>query len=132
MNDNRQEHIENSDGEGVTITEDRIDQIIASLDGVFLDEKQKQILFQLTTKKPDNNSNNSSALQLWNVLNILDPKMASRWHYRDTRKTRRSLLVLLETGKRHSQWYEEQREQKEEDDEGDDGMDKLVIWIYSD
>lgn len=40
--------------------------------------------------------------------------MASRWHWRDTRKVLRSLKVLHDTGKRHSDWIREQEEAEQE------------------
>ncbi|PWN31449.1 tRNA isopentenyltransferase [Meira miltonrushii] len=137
MDDDKREHVDNSDSDGGkeanAVTEDTVDQILASL-GVPLENEQRQLLLRLSEKSDDHDP---SALQLWKLLNVLDPKMASRWHYRDTRKTRRSLNVLLETGKRHSQWYEEQREKEqveegEEEDGGGGGVERMVIWIYSD
>ncbi|CAB4443671.1 unnamed protein product [Rhizophagus irregularis] len=41
-------------------------------------------------------------------LQEVDPVMASKWHWNDTRRVRRSLQVYLETGKPHSEWIKQQ------------------------
>ena len=47
--------------------------------------------------------------QIFAELKRVDPVMANRWHPNDRRKIRRSLEIFLQTGKRASELYEEQR-----------------------
>jgi tRNA dimethylallyltransferase len=39
---------------------------------------------------------------LWKLLEALDPEMASRWHWKDSRKVLRNLEIIVETGERAS------------------------------
>jgi len=45
-------------------------------------------------------------------LREVDPRMADRWHPKDTRHIRRSLEIYLTTGKQASQIYDEQKQKK--------------------
>lgn len=49
-----------------------------------------------------------AAFELHTLLTLLDPTVASRWHWRDTRKVLRSLCIIKETGRRPSEIMEEQ------------------------
>lgn len=49
-----------------------------------------------------------AALALYDLLSALDPTIAARWHWRDTRKVLRSLLIMKETGRRTSEIFKEQ------------------------
>lgn len=81
-------------------------------------------------------------------LRKVDPEMAMRWHPSDQRKIRRSLEIWLETGKKASEIYEQQkaRSLNIESDECDRGgmpngsgasarshvqYDPLIFWIYA-
>jgi tRNA dimethylallyltransferase len=86
-------------------------------------------------------------------LRRVDPVMASRWHPKDSRKIRRSLIIYLQTGRRASDIYAEQEQQRQslkkdpktenEADFGDDGSkgsfesktslryDSLLFWTYT-
>lgn len=68
---------------------------------------------------------------LWYLLHTLDPDMARRWHFRDGRKILRSLSVLIETGKRHSQWIDQQMIDRDNQQSfpPDEQLDCLIIWI---
>ena len=62
-------------------------------------------------------------LEVWRLLDLLDETMANRWHYRDFRKVLRSIRVLFETGKRHSEIIQEQRrQQQQQQQEGEQGV----------
>lgn len=50
------------------------------------------------------------ALSLHELLQALDPPVASRWHWRDTRKVLRSLQIMKETGRTPSEIISEQSE----------------------
>ena len=49
-----------------------------------------------------------AALALYNLLQALDPAVAARWHWRDTRKVLRSLEIMRESGRRVSEILREQ------------------------
>lgn len=42
------------------------------------------------------------ALQLHALLSALDPSVAARWHWRDTRKVLRSIRIMQDTGRKPS------------------------------
>ncbi|MCJ1400622.1 hypothetical protein MMC11_003829 [Xylographa trunciseda] len=91
-------------------------------------------------------------------LQEVDPVMASKWHPKDTRKIRRSLQIWLETGKKASEVYAEQRTARTKPDVADmvgessltapsddlPGLealassqpplryDTLIFWVYKD
>ncbi|KAK5057159.1 tRNA dimethylallyltransferase, mitochondrial, partial [Cryomyces antarcticus] len=46
-------------------------------------------------------------------LHEVDPIMANRWHPNDRRKIQRSLEIYLETGKKASDIYEEQKPRRQ-------------------
>jgi tRNA dimethylallyltransferase len=50
----------------------------------------------------------SAALSLHNLLHALDPEVASRWHWRDTRKVLRNLQIIRDSGRRVSEIFKEQ------------------------
>lgn len=47
---------------------------------------------------------------MYRVLQALDPAVASRWHWRDTRKVFRSLRIIADTGRLPSDIIAEQSE----------------------
>ena len=49
-----------------------------------------------------------AALSLHNLLHALDPDVASRWHWRDTRKVLRNLQIIRDSGRRVSDIFKEQ------------------------
>ncbi|SPO19829.1 related to tRNA isopentenylpyrophosphate transferase [Ustilago trichophora] len=85
-------------------------------------------------------------MQLWKLLNKIDPAMAARWHYKDTRKVANSLRVYKETGRPHSVWIAEQdshQQQQRDEMQGDkvaggggmrgvSGYRKLLLWLWCD
>jgi tRNA dimethylallyltransferase len=72
-------------------------------------------------------------------LREVDPVMADRWHPNDRRKIQRSLEIWLQTGRKASDIYEEQRTRREIagqealSDDTQDGsllrMRTLVLWV---
>lgn len=72
-------------------------------------------------------------------LREVDPVMADRWHPNDRRKIQRSLEIWLQTGRKASDIYEEQRTRREAagqevlSDEAQDAsllrMRTLVLWV---
>ena len=54
---------------------------------------------------------NASTEEMYTKLEELDPVIAGRWHPNDRRKIRRSLEICLQTGRKASDVYEEQKRQ---------------------
>ncbi|KAI9569109.1 tRNA isopentenyltransferase [Boletus coccyginus] len=71
-------------------------------------------LFNLWTALPESPPNAGThpedALSLHELLQALDPPVASRWHWRDTRKVLRSLQIMRETRRTPSEIISEQSE----------------------
>lgn len=119
-----------------------------------LSEEEKGLLAQVSTgnsAKVDLATRAANdpelGMQLWKLLNKIDPAMAVRWHYKDTRKVGNSLRVYKETGRPHSLWIAEQdAQQQQQQDEtqqdnvagGADGVQgvsdyrKLLLWLWCD
>ncbi|KAF8321715.1 tRNA isopentenyltransferase [Clavulina sp. PMI_390] len=66
------------------------------------------------------------AWSLHGVLQHLDPEMASRWHWRDSRKVLRSLEILQETGNLASESVRSQDHKASLP-----RMPSLVFWLYA-
>ena len=71
-------------------------------------------LFNLWTALPKSPPNAvthpEDALSLYELLQALDPPVASRWHWRDTRKVLRNLQIMKETRRTPSEIISEQSE----------------------
>ncbi|CEH15042.1 trna isopentenyltransferase [Ceraceosorus bombacis] len=80
-----------------------LDEILAKLD-----EGQRRVWDALAAVKPGGRLPPYPRVAFWQLLDALDPDMARRWHWNDHRKVSRSLRVLMETGKRHSDWIRDQ------------------------
>ncbi|OQO10217.1 hypothetical protein B0A48_04574 [Cryoendolithus antarcticus] len=80
---------------------------------------------------------NESDERLMEELEKVDPVMAMRWHPKDRRKIQRSLEIWLQTGRRASDMYAEQREAKLANtgnaSDSDQGLrfPSLVFWIHA-
>ncbi|KAL1750554.1 IPP transferase-domain-containing protein [Schizophyllum commune] len=66
-------------------------------------------------------------LHMHNLLTALDPVVAARWHWKDTRKVIRCLNIIKDTGKRPSDIFDEQSK-----DMPKPRYDSLCFWLYSD
>jgi len=66
------------------------------------------IFDSLPESPPSASKDGDFAYQLHALLHIIDPVMASRWHWRDTRKVLRSLEIIKETGRKASDIVTEQ------------------------
>ncbi|KDN39017.1 hypothetical protein K437DRAFT_228230 [Tilletiaria anomala UBC 951] len=74
---------------------------------------------------------------LWDLLHKVDPLMARRWHFKDTRKVLRSLRVLQTSGKCHSQWITEQDASEKATSAGAIDLEEgpwriLLFWVWRD
>ncbi|KAK6435879.1 tRNA dimethylallyltransferase, mitochondrial [Oleoguttula sp. CCFEE 5521] len=80
---------------------------------------------------------NESDERLMEELEKVDPVMARRWHPKDRRKIQRSLEIWLQTGRRASDLYAEQREAKNAttgvSSDSTPGLryPSLVFWIHA-
>ena len=63
---------------------------------------------ELPEYPPNAATHPEDALLLHNLLEALDPPVASRWHWKDTRKVLRSLQIMKETSKTPSEIIIEQ------------------------
>ncbi|SPO20748.1 related to tRNA isopentenylpyrophosphate transferase [Ustilago trichophora] len=119
-----------------------------------LSEEEKGLLAQVSTgnsAKMDLATRAANdpelGMQLWKLLNKIDPAMAARWHYKDTRKVGNSLRVFKETGRPHSLWIAEQdaQQQQQQDETQQDNVAggasgvqgvsnyrKLLLWLWCD
>lgn len=66
-------------------------------------------------RPPSSTAENLSAA-LHSALQVVDPDVARRWHWRNLRKNRRSLEVAVCTGKRMSEVMEEQEHLRSSDE----------------
>jgi tRNA dimethylallyltransferase len=66
--------------------------------------------FPINRLPPDYREGEKLSMGLHTILHSIDPTMATRWHWRDIRKVRRSVEVALQTGKPHSQIIAEQKD----------------------
>lgn len=62
----------------------------------------------LPDQYPSARENPEAALTLHNLIEALDPVVAKRWHWKDTRRVLRSIEILKTTGRRASDIIEEQ------------------------
>lgn len=78
-----------------------------------------------------------SPAEILERLREVDPVMASRWHPNEDRKIRRSLEIYLQTGRRASEIYDEQRrlkqiaQQNTEDAIGNLRFPTVIFWVHS-
>ncbi|KAG9304130.1 hypothetical protein G9A89_019692 [Geosiphon pyriformis] len=68
---------------------------------------------------------------LYKRLQEVDSIMANKWHHNDRRKIRRSLEIFLRTGKRHSEFIDEQHHP---DEKGNSlrFSPTCIFWLYAD
>jgi tRNA dimethylallyltransferase len=65
---------------------------------------------KLPDPPPSASTDPDGALAMHRLLQALDPAVASRWHWRDTRKVLRSLRIIAETGRLPSEIVAKQSE----------------------
>jgi len=75
-----------------------------------LSPEERGLFEELHDPPPSASTDPDSALAMHRLLEALDPAVASRWHWRDTRKVLRSLKIIAETGKLPSEIFAEQSE----------------------
>ena len=75
-----------------------------------LSPDEKDLFNKLPDPPPSASTDPDGALAIHRLLQALDPTVASRWHWRDTRKVLRSLRIIAETGRLPSEIIAEQSE----------------------
>jgi len=68
----------------------------------------------------------AAALALYNLLQALDPSVAARWHWRDTRKVLRNLEIMKQGGRKVSEILQEQSSAALRP-----RYDTLFLWLYA-
>lgn len=68
----------------------------------------RELFNALPVVPPSAVNNPGAALALYNLLKALDPPVAARWHWRDTRKVLRNLVIMKESGRKVSEIFQEQ------------------------
>jgi tRNA A37 N6-isopentenylltransferase MiaA len=94
-----------------------------------LEAEQLSLLLRIAALSHSATLDDVDPMMIWKLLYHLDEPMARRWHFRDTRKIVRSIKVLIETGKRHSDLIEEQQQHFQADKEGDQGEEGTKLLI---
>ena len=75
-----------------------------------LSPEERDLFNKLPDPPPSASDDPDGALAMHRLLQTLDPVVASRWHWRDTRKVLRSLRIIAETGRLPSEIIAEQSE----------------------
>ncbi|CAG8756040.1 3206_t:CDS:2, partial [Acaulospora colombiana] len=70
--------------------------------------EQKGLFNNLPDRPPTASDNAEETLNLWRLLDALDPDMAARWHWKDSRKVLRNLEIIAEKGRRASEIIKDQ------------------------
>jgi tRNA dimethylallyltransferase len=85
-----------------------VKQALASLSG------EQRHLFDTLPVGAETNPPDDYSLRLHTLLSSIDADMASRWHWRDTRKVLRNLQIIKETGQRASEVVRQQDQRRNE------------------
>lgn len=75
-----------------------------------LSPEERDLFDKLPDPPPSASADPDGALAMHRLLQALDPAVASRWHWKDTRKVLRSLRIIAETGRLPSEIFAEQSE----------------------
>lgn len=74
---------------------------------------------------------NEPTVILVEKLREVDPTMADRWHPNDRRKIQRSLEIYLQTGRKASDLYAEQREARDDEESTALRFPTLIFWLHA-
>ena len=91
-----------SEGQAPKMTEGLV-QSIASLPSHL-----RTLFDDLPEHPPSAATEPDAAFNLHTLLSVLDPLVANRWHWKDTRKTFRSLSIIKESGRQTSDIIKDQ------------------------
>jgi len=87
----------------------------------------RQLYDALPEVPPSAADDPAGALALHNLLQALDPVVAARWHWRDTRKVLRNLEIMKDSGRKVSEILKEQSAVALSP-----RYDTLCFWMYAD
>jgi tRNA dimethylallyltransferase len=76
-----------------------------------LPQNLSELFHNLTEDPPSASVDPGSSFSLHSLLAALDPAVAARWHWRDTRKVHRSIKIIKERGQRVSEILTEQAQE---------------------
>ncbi|KAF7304643.1 tRNA dimethylallyltransferase [Mycena kentingensis (nom. inval.)] len=99
--------------------------VLASL--AALPPELRDLFDHFPPQPPDAAVDPDAAASLHRLLQNLDPTMAARWHWKDTRKVFRSLSIIKQTGRRPSDIVDEQAATALRP-----RYDTLCFWLYAD
>lgn len=68
----------------------------------------RELFDALPESPPSAADDPAAALTLYKLLQALDPPVAARWHWKDTRKVLRNLVIMKESGRKVSEIFQEQ------------------------
>lgn len=75
-----------------------------------LPQKYFDLYHNLPKQTSSDGADADSASALYSLLSSLDPSMAQRWHWKDSRKVLRSLNIIKESGRLGSELVTEQNQ----------------------
>ncbi|KAK7043775.1 tRNA dimethylallyltransferase, mitochondrial [Paramarasmius palmivorus] len=113
---------EESAGKHTSTMSEDLTRLISSLPSELLD-----LFNSLPDPAPDADTDPEAAYALYKLLKVVDPFVAERWHWKDTRKVLRSLRIIRETGRRPSEMIDEQSR-----DHVRPRFNTLCFWVYAD
>jgi tRNA dimethylallyltransferase len=76
-----------------------------------LPQNLSELFHNLTEDPPSASVDPGGSFSLHSLLAALDPDVAARWHWRDTRKVHRSIKIIKERGQRVSEILTEQAQE---------------------
>ncbi|KAG8833771.1 hypothetical protein FRC17_010144 [Serendipita sp. 399] len=91
-----------------------------------LTSDQLNLYRNLPERPPTASTEPEDTYELWKLLEALDPEMAQRWHWKDSRKVLRNLEIMVEHGKLASEIIKQQDKNLLES-----RYRSLIFWPYS-
>jgi len=100
------EQVSRPDSSPSTGSKRPLDELSSALSQVTTD--LRELFDALPETPPSAVDDPGAALALHKLLQALDPPVAARWHWRDTRKVLRNLVIMKESGRKVSEILQEQ------------------------
>ncbi|KAK7693137.1 hypothetical protein QCA50_002703 [Cerrena zonata] len=91
-----------------------------------LSQKSSELYHDLPKQLSSDYTDADSASALYSLLSSLDPQMAQRWHWKDSRKVLRSLNIIKESGRLGSELVSEQNQVNDPP-----RYRSLLLWLYA-
>jgi leukotriene-A4 hydrolase len=106
---------DDEEAQGHNLSRQEVEAIANKASSAPLNTGQLDLLHQILDLSHSSKDVQAESIEVWKLLQSLDEEMASRWHFKDTRKIIRSIKVLFETGRRHSELINEQNKVTSQD-----------------